>query len=290
LSPAGRLAGVTSVVGDRPPGAVAQLYAHAARGDLKEAVRGFTPHATYSFGTDESDERGARAVAQGHAEIAAAVGVDLTGRIPRLLVCVRQGPDCLVEGKLVDSGGRHVATFAASFQLDDGGGIARAVTYRTTPVQPSTSWAHAPVATAADARHALERYLSLLEGGDFEGAAHCFAADVVYAYPQAEPGAPRPVYVGRSELLGAFVERGRRAWRHRLLTSVQRGRDCIAEGDVLGLEAGRTGGWISSLTLDDDGLISRYCTFYAEPALPRWGDRPPSSRAAAFQSAYNELK
>ena len=290
MSPAGHFAGATGVVGDPPPGAVAQLSAHAGRGDLSEAVRGITPHAVYSFGTDESDERGSRAVAHGYAEIAAAVGVDLTGRIPRLLVCVRDGPDCLVEGKLVDSGGRHVATFAASFQLDDGGGMARAVTYRTTPVQPATSWAHAPVASAADARHALERYFSLLEAGDFEGAAHCFAADVVYAYPQAEPGAQRPVYLGRSELRRAFVELGRRAWRHRLLTSVQRGRDCIAEGEVLGLEAGRTGGWISSLTLDGEGLISRYCTFYAEPALPRWEGGPPSSRAAAFQSAYNELK
>jgi hypothetical protein len=28
------------------------------------------------------------------------------------------------------------------------------------------------------------------------------------------------------------------------------------------------------VTLDADGLIARYCAFYAEPAIPRWGAGP----------------
>jgi hypothetical protein len=162
---------------------------------------------------------------------------------------VHEGRDCLVEGRLVDSVDTHVATFAASFTLDTDGSILRAVTYRTTPVPPASSWSDPPVANAADARRALERYFSHLEGGDLDGAARCFSADVLYAYPQAEPGLPRP------------------------------------EGDVLGLEPGRTGGWISSLTLDAEGMIARYCAFYAEPAAPRW-----PAPAGAVSSAYDELK
>jgi hypothetical protein len=175
---------------------------------------------------------------------------------------------------------------AASFQLDTDGLIVRAMTYRTTPVPPASSWHEAPVADAADARRVLERYFSRLETGDVDGAASCFSADVLYAYPQAQPGLRRPVYVGREELRAAFVERGRRPWRHRMLTSVQRGRVCMVEGDVLGLEGGATGGWLSSVTLDADGLIARYCAFYAEPAIPRWGAarvrrRPPASAGGA---------
>ena len=258
------------VVGNPPPRAVSDMYAHAGRGEVDAAAQQFDKRAVYGFGSDESDERGARAVARGRTEIAAALGVDLAGQVAQLRVCVHEGLDCLVEGCLVDSMGEHVSTFAASFQLDTDGSIARAVSYRTTPLQPATSWARAPAEDAPDARRALQHYFSCLEAGDFDGAAHCFSADVLYAYPQARPGLPRPVYVGRQKLLEAFVERGRRRWRHRVLISVQRGRECMAEGDVVGLEAGRTGGWISSLTLDDEALIVRYCAFYAEPAVPRW--------------------
>jgi SnoaL-like domain len=276
---------VTRVAGDPPPRAVAELYELAGRGEAEEAARRFAADAVYAFGSDEADERRGRIVATGHTEIASALGADLAAGAGRLLVCVHEGRDCLVEGRLVDSVDTHVATFAASFTLDTDGSILRAVTYRTTPVQPASSWSDPPVANAADARRALERYFSHLEGGDLDGAARCFSADVLYAYPQAEPGLPRPVYVGRGELLEAFAARGRRPWRHRVLTSVQRGRDCIAEGDVLGLEPGRTGGWISSLTLDAEGMIARYCAFYAEPAAPHW-----PAPAGAVSSAYDELK
>jgi hypothetical protein len=270
---------VTRIAGDPPPRAVAELYELAGRGEAGEAARRFTAAGVYAFGADETDDRGAREVATGRADIATALRADLAAGVGQILVCVHEGRDCLVEGRLVDPVGTHVATFAASFTLDTDDSILRAVTYRTTPVEPASSWSDTPAADAADAGRALERYFSHLEGGDFDGAAHCFSEDVLYAYPQAEPGLPRPVYVGRRELLEAFVARGRRPWRHRVLTSVQRGRDCIAEGDVLGLEPGRTGGWISSLTLDAQGMIARYCAFYAEPAAPSWTTLQAPSRA-----------
>jgi SnoaL-like domain len=276
---------VTRIAGDSPPRAVAELYELAGRGEADEAARRFTAAGVYAFGSDEADERGTREVATGRADIATALRADLAAGVGQILVCVHERRDCLVEGRLVDSVGTHVATFAASFTLDTDDSILRAVTYRTTPVQPASAWSEQPVAAAADARRALERYFSQLEGGDFDRAARCFSEDVLYAYPQAEPGLPRPVYVGRAALLEAFVARGRQPWRHRVLTWVQRGRNCIAEGDVLELAPGRTGGWISSLTLDAEGMIARYCAFYAEPAAPRW-----STPAGAVSNAYDELK
>lgn len=260
--------GEMRAVGDLPPLAVAELYACAGRDEVGAASRRFTADAVSALSGDEADERRARVV-RGRTEIAAAFGRDLAAGAAQVLVCVHEGPDCLLEGQLVDSRGTQVATFAASFELDADGSIVRAVAYRTTPVPPASEWLEAPVADAADARRVLEQYFSSLDGGDADGAASCFSSDVLYAYPQAEPGRPRPVYAGREELLAALVERGRRPWRHRVLTSAQRGRVCLVEGDVLGLEAGGTGGWISSVTLDADGLIARYCAFYAEPAIPR---------------------
>jgi hypothetical protein len=272
-------------VGDTPPRAVAELYAYAGKAAVDEASRRFTTDAVYAFCADGADERRTR-LARGRTEIAAALRVERAAGVGQPVVCVLDGPDCLVEGQLVDSRGRQLATLAASFQLDTDGLIVRAMTYRTTPVPPASSWHEAPVADAADARRVLERYFSRLETGDVDGAASCFSADVLYAYPQAQPGLRRPVYVGREELRAAFVERGRRPWRHRMLTSVQRGRVCMVEGDVLGLEGGATGGWLSSVTLDADGLIARYCAFYAEPAIPRGARarvrrRPPASAGGA---------
>jgi ketosteroid isomerase-like protein len=255
--------------GDPPPQAVAELYARAADGDVEAAVAQFAADAIYAFGADEHDERGARVVATGRDEIARALRVDLAAGAGRLLVCLRQEGNCLVEGRLDDGFGTHVATFAASFQLHGDGSMRRAVTYRTTPVPPATSWLDPPTTDAADARRALERYFLRLEAGDFEGAVECFSDQVLYAYPQDEPGRARPIRVGRRRLLEAFVERGPRPWRHRVLTAVQRGRNCLVEGDVLGLPAERSGGWIAGLTLDGEGLIERYCAFYAEPAAPR---------------------
>lgn len=256
------------IAGDAPPRAVAELYAGAVEGDLEAAAACFAPDALYAFGADDADERGGRVVARGRDEIARALGVDLAAGAARLLLCVHEGKHCLVEGRLDDADGRHVATFAASFELGRGDSLLGAVTYRTTPVPPAGAWRDPPGADAPDARLALERYFARLEAGDFERAAACFSEDVLYAYPQAEPGRPRPIHVGRQRLLEAFVERGVRPWRHRLRTAVQRGRTCVAEGDVKGLPDGRSGAWISSLTLDADGLIERYCAFYAESAAP----------------------
>ena len=53
------------------------------------------------------------------------------------------------------------------------------------------------------------------------------------------------------------------------LESIQRGRHCILEGLVEGLPDGRSGSFISSLSLDDDGRIERYVSFYCEPSVAR---------------------
>jgi hypothetical protein len=49
---------------------------------------------------------------------------------------------------------------------------------------------------------------------------------------------------------------------------VQRGADCFIEG-VVENDAGPKGSFVSSASLDRDGLIRRYVAFYTAPPIPR---------------------
>ncbi|HEU0170322.1 MAG TPA: hypothetical protein VFR26_02700, partial [Acidimicrobiales bacterium] len=71
---------------------------------------------------------------------------------------------------------------------------------------------------------------------------------------------------------------GRQSFDHRVTTSIQRGPHGLIEGVVQGLPDGGTGSFVSSLTLDADGLIRRYVSFYCEPAVPgAWPRQGPGS-------------
>jgi SnoaL-like protein len=218
----------------------------------------FADDAVYAYGDDVVNETAPRTIVTGP-EIEAAVA-ELDGA--EILSSVKEGRDRLLEARLADT------TIGAALQLDASGAIVRAVSYRSQLVEPSRTWANPP-AQQGDVRQLLEAYFSLLEGGDAAGAAACFSEDVLYSHPPYAPGRPRVEYRGRDALQAGFEKRGLRPWRHRILVAVQDGSECIVEGDVGGLDDGRRGGFLSSLSLDADGRILRYCSFYTEPAVPR---------------------
>ena len=130
--------------------------------------------------------------------------------------------------------------------------VERVLSFRTSPVERR----HA--AGRGDARAVLDAYLERLEHADFEGAVECFSPDVLYSHPPYARGGARVEHRGREALLAGFVARGPRSWRHRILTCLQAAGDCLVEGDVEG-----AGVWLSSFSLDERGLIARYCAFYA---------------------------
>jgi hypothetical protein len=183
-------------------------------------------------------------------------GVDavLRGERPEILVRAESGRDVLVEGRLPD------ATVAGSFQLDDDGAIVRGLAFRTRPVEARRS----PGSNGHDARSVLDGYFRQLEAGEFAAAADCFSEDALYSHPPYAAGGERVDVHGRQALRALFEERGRQPWRHRIVVAIQIGADCLLEGDVRGL-----GSFISSVSLAGDGHISRYVSFYTEPAVPR---------------------
>jgi ketosteroid isomerase-like protein len=251
-------------------GAVAAMYEAVAAGRPEEAAASFAEVAVYAYGADPVDEQATRTIV-GRSGVAEALAADLAAwGTPEILVSAAEGSDCFVEGRLADGGGGAVASFGAVLQLDAAGAIARAVSYRTPPLEPSASWGSRVDVGALDARDRLERYFRALQDGDFEAAASYFTDDVVYLHPPYNPGdRPRPAFRGREELVAGFTKRGLRPFRQNILAYVRSGSECFIEGDVDGTGLPDGVAFLSSMSFAPDGRIRRYAAFSAPPVVPR---------------------
>src|SRR5204863_3997489 len=170
------------------------------------------------------------------------------------------GRDCFVEWR------RDAATFVAALQLDSAGRIARCLSFNCPLVEPPAP-PRSP--SAHSARAVLERYFAALTAGDFEGACACFSDHCLYSHPPYSRGESRAEFRGRAELLAGFLGvRGARPSRlPRILCCVQDGSDCFIEGVVDGDPP--RGSFVSSVSLDGDGLICRYVALYSDSRVPR---------------------
>ena len=265
------------LLGDPLPRAVADYYAAIDESRFEEAACAFSDDVLYAVPAADVIETESRQETEGRAALLAR----FEERGPRpwthdVLLCTVEGSSCLVEGvsRTADTD-EAWASFAASMQLDDGGLVQRYLAYMCTPAVALTPTDAAPREGGAtgDAAAALDRYFGALDTGAFEDAAACFSEDVLYSHPPYRhtgiDGNERVVFRGRSDLLRAFEARGRQSFDHRILASIQRDSHCLLEGIVEGLPEGRTGSFVSSLTLDEDGLIRRYVSFYCEPSVRR---------------------
>jgi ketosteroid isomerase-like protein len=265
------------MLGDPLPPSLAAYYDDLDAGRMDDAARWFTPDVVYALPPAGEIETNPRVVQQGRDAVRA--WFHRRGRteyVHDVQLCVDNASSCLVEGVVRRSGdGQSVGTFVASVQLDGAGLISRYLAYMCTPATdpPPTGDGPAP----ADADKVLHEYFAALDRGDFDAAADRFSADVVYAHPPYRhtgiDGDDRVVFRGRDELLAAFQARGKQRFDHAVLASIQRGPHCLIEGAVRGLADGGTGSFVSSLTLDGDGRIQRYLSFYCEPAVPRAASR-----------------
>ena len=264
-----------SVLGDTMPASLAAYYRYFDAGRLDDAVRNFSDDALYAVPAPTGSETDPRLQIHGRS----ALLTSLKMRGPRAyvhepLVCVRDGSSCLLEAAWCDrTSGRAVASFVTSLQLDADGLIERCLAYLCAPAVDAPAAAEDGDIQVADAMTVVERYFAALDAGAFVDAAACFSADVVYSQPPYRhtgiDGNQRVQFDGRAALLEAFKTRGHQSFAHRVLASAQRGSRCIFEGIVEGLPGGETGSFISSLTLDPEGRIQRYLSFYCEPSVPR---------------------
>lgn len=104
---AGDVRSLSVPIGDDLPPAVAQLFDASSAGHFEQAAASFADNGTYAYWDGNGDEKAPRVVVIGRDAIA---GVLAGGReaIPELLVCVKEGRDCLFEARLLDrTSGQH---------------------------------------------------------------------------------------------------------------------------------------------------------------------------------------
>jgi hypothetical protein len=222
----------------------------------------FAEDALYAYWDGHGDETAERTVLRGRDRICDALAYC---RLERLS-SVRDEENWFVEGVRLDSEGRTTASFAASAQLDAAAQITRCLAFHCSPVPPPAT---SPDAAPGSARAILDRYFGHLIAGELAETCECFSEDCLYSHPPYQPGAPRAEFRGRDELLeGLRSTRGPRSSRPEIVCCVQRGADCFIEG-VVENDAGPKGSFVSSVSLDSDGLIRRYVAFYTSSRIPR---------------------
>ncbi len=118
------------------------------------------------------------------------------------------------------------------------------------------------------ARIAL-RYLQELEAGRAASAAECFAEDAIYSIPPRDETSDRITVRGRAAIKAVFDARGTNSARHRTDRLAVCGNGCHAmlDGSVTGLPNGATSTFMSSVTLDSTGLITRYAARICVPGV-----------------------
>ena len=218
----------------------------------------FSPDAVYAYWDGSGDETASREIARGREPIGAALARWAEAKI---LVSVSDDRDCFFEGRVGDT-----ATFVAALQLDGAGTIARCLSFHAPLVEPAPAPA---LPSSHNARAILDRYFLSLTAGDFEAACACFSEDCLYSHPPYSAGAARAEFRGRADLLAGFQGvRGARPSRlPRIVCCVQDGTNCFIEGVVDGDPP--RGSFVSSVSLDRDGLIRRYVAFYSDSRVPR---------------------
>jgi SnoaL-like domain len=236
----------------------------------------FADAAILAYWNGEGEETAPRTIAIGAAAIRRALPSDV-GRC-EVLRDLGEGSDRFIEGRLRGPGGGVDGSFVAGMQLDEEGAIASCLSFHGPAVEPPPQTSPGP--PPGTARAVLDRYFERLIAGDFEAAAACFSADCLYSHPPYRPGTPRVEFRGREALRRGFEQqRGARPVRPAIDRSVQHGADCFIGGVVDGDPPG--GSFISSATLDPDGLIRRYVAFYTTSRLPASSHAVPERSGAA---------
>jgi hypothetical protein len=112
-------------------------------------------------------------------------------------------------------------------------------------------------------------YLQELEAGRAAPAAACFAEGAIYSVPPRDESSDRITVQGRAAIEAVFNARGTNSARHRTdrLASCAHGCHAMLDGAVTGLPGGVTSTFMSSVTLDDAGLIARYVARICVPGV-----------------------
>jgi ketosteroid isomerase-like protein len=263
-------------LGDEVPKALAAYFEALDGNRFADAVAAFSPDAVYAVPPSDAIETDPRSIARGRDELQ----LRFAGRAPTrlmhdLLLCAVEADGTLVEGITRErASGDARSSFAASVQFDGSGLVARYLAFATAEViTPLPADANPSPATPGSAIDKIHEYFHALDEHRFDDAAACFSTETVYSHPPYKDptvgGAGRAAFVGRDELLAAFLRRGRLPIDHRIVLHAQRGPHLLFEGVVNDDTGSLLGSFVSEATLDDGGLIRRYASWYTQPGVPR---------------------
>ena len=260
------------VLGDAVPAAVTAYYRAADAGRFEEAAEQMGLDVLIALPPRGGHEIHPRQVARGRQTARDLLAA--RGALPQhheIVLCVVEGPSCMVEGLIrANASSEPVRSFVGAFQLDANGLIARYLAFSCEPPVALPPRSDSP-ASARSAEAAVRGYFDSLDSGRFEESAAWFSEDVIYCHPPYKhtgiTSNRRVDFIGRSELLAAFRERGKTQFVHRVLELIQRGPNALFEVVTEGLPGAAFGSAVCSLSLDDDGRIRRYLAFYTEPGV-----------------------
>jgi ketosteroid isomerase-like protein len=256
------------VIGTLPP-ALSRYYESFDAGDMVATAACFTPRATYAIPTSFESESGERRVVVGHALAGYFEGRQPPAHCHDVFFAALDGSVCLLEGYGRDRAtSAAVATYAAMAWLAPDGHIDRYLSWGTR-WELGQSVTAGSVGTSVDARALLTRYMELLDGGDFEGAAACFADSGRFSRPRLAAAEPdRLMFEGRAAIQANFEARGHSGATHLINHFAQIGQFGMFGGEVVGRPNRPAAAYISAFKVDTVGLIADYRTYFFSPAVP----------------------
>jgi hypothetical protein len=245
------------------PGGLDAYMEAISRCDYDEAIRHVDDQILSALPPpDDEEETGPRRQAVGPDGLRAILPE--TFDAPAVItVAAGTGSQWLLEGRIESAPAR---TFVASFTLRRNL-LVRQLIYRCPLVEPPPVDRVAASGAHHDGRAVVERYFECLDRSDFAGAVECFSAGALYSHPPYSPGAGRAEFRGADELRRGFERRGPKPNRHHvLLVGAQFGANCLIEGQSVDQPSGSS--FISSFSVDRDGLINRYLAVACRPIVP----------------------
>jgi ketosteroid isomerase-like protein len=212
-------------------------------------------------------ENGPRMVARGRPNAVALLTSEaLRWGVPRTTLHCALGDAHYLEGAVTTS--RAAAEVTASARVASAQ-VTGLLVYRHPPVPRPHGPSTRRVPDPSLAEDAVRRYLANLESGQMAAAASCFTLDAVYSYPPRGPDGARGVAMGRAAIHEAFLARGTNTARHQIRTVAvaDDGAQYVIDGRVVGLPGGATANFLSSVSISDEGQITRYVTRMSSPEV-----------------------
>lgn len=254
---------------DSGTAALRALLDTSDRRDGTAAAILLAPDVMYAVPQADQIETAPRLELHGRESVSAHIEAQRSPSQHRITACLGDHRVALTEGAVIDHvTGAAIGSFMASASFDDEGRVVRYVHFAGHPATAPARLVDGELAHGAS--ETIDSYFHHLEVGNFEAAVDRFSADVVYAHPPYRhtgiDSQERVVFRGSEQLLAAFRARGVQSFRHRITARFQVGAVCLFEGVVVDLPVGGPGAFLSSATLDVDGRIARYVSFYCEPS------------------------